>query len=107
MQFDSFTVILLRRGPNAEHVSGAELEALQAAHLDHLAAMRAAGKLLGAGPFTDQSDDSFRGICFYACPLAEARELVAADPSVQAGRLAFDAMTWLTPAGTVDFPDTP
>jgi hypothetical protein len=67
----------------------------------------AAGKLLGAGPFTDQSDDSFRGICFYACPLAEARELVAADPSVQAGRLAFDAMTWLTPAGTVDFPDTP
>jgi uncharacterized protein len=107
MQFDSFTVIVLRRGANAERMSDADLDILQAAHEGHLGTLVADGKLLTAGPFVDQSDDSFRGICFSACPLAEAVELISADPSVRAGRLAFDAMTWLAPAGTVNFPAAP
>jgi uncharacterized protein YciI len=103
MEFDSYSVILLRRGARADALPSAELDALQAAHESYLARMGQAGKLVGAGPFTDQVDDSFRGISFYACPLAEAVELTERDPAVIAGRLAYDAMTWLTPRGTVVF----
>jgi len=40
----------------------------------------------------------------WACDLAEARRLSALDPSVQAGRLAYDAFEWWVAAGTLRFP---
>ena len=54
MELESYAFVLLRRGPNADDFSEAECERLQAAHLAHLDAMAAAGKLAGAGPFSDQ-----------------------------------------------------
>ena len=36
---------------------------------------------------------------------ATARELYNADPAVQAGRLAVEIVTWMTPAGNVRFED--
>lgn len=40
----------------------------------------------------------------YACDLAEAARLSDGDPSVQAGRLAYDLMEWWVAAGTFAFP---
>lgn len=103
MELESTTVVFLRRPPDAPPFSDDELEALQAAHLAHLAAMKEAGHLLVAGPFADQPDESWRGICLYGTGLEETRALAESDPMVRAGRLAFDAFTWLTPAGALRF----
>ena len=103
MELESFAFVLLRRGPNASDFSPIEVERLQAAHLAYLDELTQAGKLAGAGPFSDQADESLRGLCFYRCGLDEARERAELDPSVRAGRMAADVMTWWTRAGSVSF----
>ena len=107
MEFDSYTVVLLRRGPRALQFSDEELEHLQRGHLAHLEAMRKRGVLLVAGPFRDQPDETKRGICLYRTGLAETRRLAEQDPSVQAGRMAVETMTWLTQKGALAFPAQP
>lgn len=104
MEFDTYSLVLLRRGPRAHEVEGAELDRLQQAHLDHLRAMRERGALLTAGPFDGQEDETFRGLCLYGVPLEEARTLAESDPSVQAGRMAVQVMEWRTPKGAISFP---
>jgi uncharacterized protein len=103
VELEQFAFVLLRRGPRAHEFSDSELDVLQAQHLAHLDEMTARGKLLAAGPFSDQPDDSLRGLCVYATSLDEARELAERDPSVKAGRMAVDVMSWWTPKGSVSF----
>ena len=52
MELDSYTFVLLKRGPRAAEYSGEELDRLQEQHLAHLAAMAEQGHLLFAGPFS-------------------------------------------------------
>jgi uncharacterized protein len=99
VEFDRYTFVLLRRGPRALEFDEVELDHLQAAHLAHLDAMRERGALVAAGPFEDQDDETKRGICIYRTGLEETRRLAEEDPSVQAGRMAIEAITWLTPKG--------
>ena len=47
--------------------------------------MRERGALLAGGPFDDQEDETFRGLGIYGTGLEETRQLVALDPSMQAG----------------------
>ena len=103
MELESYAFVLLRRGAKADTFTDTELAELQAAHLGHLKAMAERGKLVGAGPFRDQPDETLRGLCFYACGVEEARELAEQDPSVRAGRMAVEVMTWLTERGSVSF----
>jgi uncharacterized protein YciI len=103
MDLESYTFVLLRRGPRAREYDEAELERLQAAHLGFLDQMRRAGHLLLAGPFSDQPDDSLRGLCVYGTDLQATRELTDTDPSVRAGRMSAEVMTWWTLAGAVTF----
>ena len=104
MELESYTFVLLRRPPNAPELPEHELDALQERHLAYLDELRASGVLAVAGPFTDQPDEALRGFCLYRVGIDEARALAEADPSVQAGRLAVDVMTWLTRRGAVAFP---
>ena len=99
MTLEPFTLVLLRRGPRAGEFSDAELDELQAGHLGFLGAMRDQGALAVAGPFRDQADDTLRGLCLYRTGLEETRALVAGDPSVQAGRMVAEVLTWLVPEG--------
>jgi uncharacterized protein YciI len=103
MDLESYSFVLLRRGPRSEEYDDAELDRLQAAHLAFLDEMRDAGHLVLAGPFSDQPDDSLRGLCVYVTDLETTRALVAGDPSVRAGRLAAEAMTWWSLPGAVTF----
>ncbi|MGO8971834.1 MAG: hypothetical protein ACLQDQ_19925 [Myxococcaceae bacterium] len=50
--------VLLRRPANAPPLDEAALEALQKRHLGHLQAMYETGKLVLAGPFDEQTDET-------------------------------------------------
>jgi len=105
MELESYQLVLLRRPANAPNLPAAELERLQGLHLAHLRKMAESGKLLVAGPFDDQPDPSLRGMCLYKVgSLDEARLLAEQDPSVKAGRLKVEVMTWWTEKGALAFP---
>mgnify|MGYP000987604640 FL=1 len=59
-----------------------------------------AGKLKVAGPFGD--DGEWRGIFVFDCATKEEVEkLLATDPAISAGRLAYDIHPWWTaPTGS-------
>ncbi|MEW5992061.1 MAG: YciI family protein [Chloroflexota bacterium] len=102
--FDVYTLVLLRRPADAPELAEAELDALQARHLAYRAKLRRDGVLVANGPLGEQSNPSLRGLSIFACGLDEARRLSDLDPSVQAGRLAYDAFAWWVAAGTLAFP---
>jgi uncharacterized protein YciI len=103
MDLVSYSFVLLRRGPRAGDYPDAELERLQTGHLGHLNEMRAAGHMLVAGPFDDQTDETLRGLCVYATDLETTQALADRDPSVRAGVLIAEVMTWWTRRGAVTF----
>jgi uncharacterized protein YciI len=102
--FDVLTLVVLRRPPDAPEMTEAELAALQARHLAYRAELRRRGVLVVNGPLGEQSDPALRGLSIFSCDLDEAARLSDADPSVQAGRLAYDVMEWWVAAGTLAFP---
>ena len=102
--FDVYTVVVLRRPATAPEMSDEELEALQARHLAYRAELGRQGVVIVNGPFDEQSDPSYRGMSIFACGAAEAARLSDRDPSVVAGRLAYDVMEWWVRAGSLGFP---
>ena len=104
--FDVYTLVLLRRPVDAPEMPAPELDALQSRHLAYRAQLRTDGVLVANGPLAEQSDVSLRGLSIFACGLEEARRLSDLDPSVQAGRLAYDVFEWWVAAGTLAFPGT-
>lgn len=102
--FDVYTMVILRRPPDAPEMSDDALAALQARHLAYRAKLRDDGVIVANGPFDQQSDPSMRGMSIFACDLEEARRLSDLDPSVQAGRLGYDVFEWWVAAGTLAFP---
>jgi uncharacterized protein len=101
--FDVYTLVILRRPADAPEMSDEELDALQARHLGYRAELVRRGKVVVNGPFDEQSDPSYRGMSIFACDPAEAARLSDADPSVAAGRLAYDVMEWWVRAGSLAF----
>lgn len=103
--FDVYTLVLLRRPPDAPTMSDEELDALQARHLAYRSELRRQGVLVVNGPLGEQSNEAFRGLSIFACDLEEAARLSDGDPSVQAGRLAYDVMEWWVAADSLAFPN--
>ena len=103
--FDVYTLVLLRRSPNAPQMSDEELDELQSRHLAYRAKLRRDGVLVANGPLGEQSDPALRGLSIFACGPEEAARLSDGDPSVQAGRLAYDVFEWWVAAGTLAFPE--
>jgi len=56
------------------------------------------------GPFDAQSDPTYRGMSIFAYDTVEAARLSDGDPSVIAGRLAYDVMEWWVHPGSLAFP---
>ncbi|GAB3175594.1 hypothetical protein GCM10027059_49270 [Myceligenerans halotolerans] len=104
--FDVYTVVVLRRPPDAPEISDEDLEVLQARHLAYRAELSRQGLVVANGPFDERSDPSYRGMSIFACDLAEATRLSDGDPSVIAGRLAYDVMEWWVGAQSLAFPLT-
>ena len=102
MQFDRFSIVLLYRNPDAPEFSDEEGDALQDAHLDHLAGLHEAGYLLAAGPTASGNhDEELRGLSILNVDVERARALKEADPAVQAGIFRLKIMPWMVPAGAL------
>ena len=101
-EFDNYTLVLLRRPTDAPTLSEEEANALQARHVAHVLSTVESGAALAAGPFTDQSDPSLRGLSLFLTGPEEARAISEEDPAVRRGQLAIEVMTWLTPAGQLN-----
>jgi uncharacterized protein YciI len=103
VEFDGYTITLLILRPDAPVHDEAEAEALQNAHMAHLADLHEAGHLLAAGPL---DDPEFRGLSILDVDPERARELKEADPAVRAGRFSVKAMPWIVPRGAMTFSPT-
>jgi uncharacterized protein YciI len=101
VELERYTFVLLRRPPNAPDYSEARLDEIQEQHLAHLGQLRERGVLLLSGPFGDQPDESWRGLCVLTTSIDESRELMSQDPAVLAGRLVPDVLSWWTHRGSL------
>jgi uncharacterized protein len=102
MEFDSFILVLLVRPPNAPDRPKAELDQLQEGHMANMKRLADEGKLFKAGPIEDFSGRNVRGIFILKTEsVDQAREWVATDPSVKAGRLAPEFMKWYVQKGSL------
>jgi uncharacterized protein len=105
MEFDTYQLVLLKRPAERAEMPEDEVNRIQAAHLAHMTRMAEEGKLVAAGPFGDQEDESLRGLALYRVgSIEEARRLAEADPAVQAGRLEVEVLTWYSEKGSLAFP---
>ena len=102
MEFDSFIVVLLVRPPNPPDMPKAELDQLQEKHLANIRRLADEGKLLKAGPFEDFSGRNVRGMFILKTDsVDQAREWVATDASVKAGRLVPEFLKWYVQKGSL------
>jgi uncharacterized protein YciI len=106
MEFDRYTVVLLMTPRHPPELSEEAADALQDAHLDHLAKLHQAGHLLAAGPLPGEPGRKFRGISIFRSDPDETRVLAEQDPAVRAGWFELEVLPWLTPAGALDFSPT-
>ena len=100
-ELEPYAFVLLRRPPDAPELEDGEGDELQAAHLAYLQTLRDRGLLAASGPFDDQADESWRGLCLFRTGPDEAQELLAGDPLVLRGRLVAEALTWLVRKGDI------
>ncbi len=105
---ESYQLVILKRGAAwTPEVTEATKE-LQKQHIGHLTRMGELGKMVIAGPFSDQKDPSWRGACVYRVgSVDEARALAEQDPAVKSGRLAVEVVTWWVEKGYMTFPKAP
>ncbi|XXF76925.1 YciI family protein [Myxococcaceae bacterium GXIMD 01537] len=108
MEFEKHYLVILVRGPAWTPEKTPETERIQEQHLAHLRRMGESGKMVIAGPFGEQQDAAYRGMCLYRTQtLEEARKLAEEDPAVKSGRLKVEVMAWYTEKGYMTFPKAP
>jgi uncharacterized protein YciI len=104
---DTYECIVLYPGPAGRAIEEATVQRLQAEHLQHIQALQDRRVILVAGAVDGPASRPDPPIGFALCrtgSVAEVRSMVEADPAVQAGLYRVDVMTFLTPAGSLDFP---
>ncbi|MES2701269.1 MAG: YciI family protein [Bacteroidota bacterium] len=93
--------VMLIKGPRRDEVKDtAAINRLQEGHMANMDRMAKMGKLMTAGPFGD--DGNWRGIFILDCETEqEAKDLLATDPMIKAGRLAYEMHPWWTAMNAV------
>ena len=86
--------VMLTKGNNRMQDSATAAK-IQDGHMANINSLYNEGKLKVAGPFGDDGD--WRGIFIFDCATKEEVEkLLATDPAISAGRLAYDIHPWWT-----------
>jgi uncharacterized protein YciI len=97
----TYTFVLLKRGPAWSPEETPESKKLFEGHMANIKAMARAKKLVIAGPFDAPAEDktAYAGLFIFDVPAEEAKQLLANDPAIAAGRLVPEMMPWYGPAG--------
>ena len=86
--------VLLTKGSNRDQDS-ATAARLQKGHLANIERLYKEGKIKVAGPFGEEGD--WQGLFIFDCPTKEEVEkLLNTDPSIAAGRMAYQIKSWYT-----------
>jgi len=85
MDFDRFTIGLLILREDAPKLSKQEEDALQDAHMAHLAKLHDEGILLAAGPLLGSSDRDLRGLAIYKGTPEHVKQIADQDPGSEPG----------------------
>ena len=97
-EMTNYVVGFLHKGPKWTAERTEETRKIQEGHMANINKMAGTGKLVVAGPFTDNGD--LRGmLIFKDVSIEEARAMVDADPAIQAGRMAVKLHPWLAGKG--------
>lgn len=97
-EMTTYYVGLLYRGSSWSAENTPERQKLQEGHLANIQRLAQEGKLIVAGPFSDDGD--LRGMfLFQVGTLEEAQALVDTDPMVKAGRLRVELHPWFAAKG--------
>jgi uncharacterized protein YciI len=97
-EMTTYLMGLLRRGPTWSPAVTAETQRIQEGHMANIRKMADTGKLIVAGPFSDDGD--LRGVfIFQNTSMEEAKTMVDLDPAVRAGRLVVELHPWFAAAG--------
>jgi uncharacterized protein YciI len=103
MEFDRFCVGFLTTKPGVPKRSDADDEAIQDAHMAHLADLHEEGRLLAAGPL---SNGHYRGLLLFDTDVGTAERIMSTDPAVVAGWFEVTVIPWMVPAGALLFEAT-
>lgn len=88
-----YSFVILKTG-ETQMEEGDERSALFAGHMKNIGDLVKANKLIVAGPFGN-NDDDFRGLfIFTEADIEKTKALLATDPAIAAGLLAYDIYPW-------------
>jgi uncharacterized protein len=95
----TYYMVLLRRGPAWTATATPESSAVSKGHMENINRLTAAGKMVVAGPFLDQTGaQALTGLFILrVASLEEAKQTVDSDPAVKAGRFTYEIVPWLGP----------
>jgi uncharacterized protein YciI len=92
-EMTTYQFAMLVDGPQRDAIQGAEAEEIQRRHVEYLTSLMEAGTVLVVGPVEGAAP--IRGIVVFTVDTtAEAEEILARDPWVQAGHLAVEIHPW-------------
>ncbi len=98
-----YVLCVLKTGPNATTLPKDSVKKILGGHMKNINALESQGKLVVAGPFTDNTD--WEGVFVFTVETVEdAKKLVETDPGIQTGLFTAELHPWYSSAALMDIP---
>ncbi|MET8199330.1 YciI family protein [Micromonospora taraxaci] len=104
---DTYECIVLYPGTAGRVLPAETVQRLQAEHAEHMQALQRRGIILVSGSIDGTTSNPEPPIGFGLArtgSVEDVRSVVEANPAVQAGLYRVDVLTFLCPAGSLEFP---
>ncbi|MCO1597796.1 YciI family protein [Micromonospora sp. RHAY321] len=104
---DTYECVVIYPGAAGRALPPETVQRLQAEHAEHMQALQRRGIILVAGSIDGTTNNPEPPIGFGLArtgSVEDVRSVLEADPAVQAGLYRLDVLTFLCPAGSLEFP---